>query len=380
MISGPLKIAVVAGEASSDLIGADLLRDLMRLYPEVECVAVGGQHIRATGARVIQDNEVFSVMGLAEVLKDLPKLLKVKKQVVKDILAFEPDLFIGVDSPDLNFSIAKAMQQQGIPVIHYVSPSVWAWRPGRVHKMARFINGLLTLFPFEVDCYKDTGIDARFVGHPLAKQIPLHVDQQAVKQRLGLSGQRVLALLPGSRNREINELTPIFAQAVKTLNQGGQWQVVSSNVTQEKQEQVARLAAEQGLELSFVDDTSELLQAADFALLGSGTVALEAMLCKTPMVVAYRISKLTWWLVKSFRMMQLPYYSLPNVLAGKFLVPEVMQNNLTVPNLVQACEQVIKHPSREQLLAEFQHIHHSLLTEQPDQAARTVLDMAEVLC
>jgi len=380
MSSGPLKIAVVAGEASSDLIGADLVRDLQRLHPALECVAVGGQHLRATGVQVIQDNEVFSVMGLAEVLKDLPKLLKVKKQVVRDILAFKPDLFIGVDSPDLNFSIAKAMQKQGIPVVHYVSPSVWAWRPGRVHKMARFINGLLTLFPFEVDCYKDTGIDARFVGHPLAKQIPLQVNRSDVRARLGLSDQPVLALLPGSRNREIRELTPIFARTAQRLQQTNQWQVVSSNVSPEKQQQVARLAAEEGLKLSFVDDTSELLQTADFALLGSGTVALEAMLCQTPMVVAYRISRLTWWLVKTFRMMQLPYYSLPNVLAGKFLVPEVMQNDLTVANLVQACEQVINHPDREQLLAEFKHIHQSLLTEQPDQAARTVLDMAEALC
>jgi lipid-A-disaccharide synthase len=380
MFCGPLKIAVVAGEASSDLIGADLLRDLKKLNPEIECVAVGGQHIRATGVTLIQDNEVFSVMGLAEVLKDLPHLLKVKKQVVRDILAFNPDLFIGVDSPDLNFAIAKSMKQQGIPVLHYVSPSVWAWRPGRVKKMARFIDGLLTLFPFEVDCYRDSGIDARFVGHPLAKQIPLQVDQQAAKQQLGLSGQKVLALLPGSRNREIRELTPVFAETIRRLNQTGQWQVASSNVSSEKQQKVAELAAAQGLEVTFVDDTSQLLQAADFALLGSGTVALEAMLAKTPMVVAYRIAKLTWWLVKTFRMMRLPYYSLPNVLSGGFLVPEVMQNELNADNLLKACEQVIHDPNQDQLMATFQRIHQSLLTEHPDQAARAVLDMAEGLC
>jgi len=190
----------------------------------------------------------------------------------------------------------------------------------------------------------------------------------------------VRVLVAGSRNRDIRDVTAVFARTEQRLQQTNQWQVVSRNVSPEKQQQVARLAAEEGLKLSFVDDTSELLQTADFALLGSGTVALEAMLCQTPMVVAYRISRLTWWLVKTFRMMQLPYYSLPNVLAGKFLVPEVMQNDLTVANLVQACEQVINHPDREQLLAEFKHIHQSLLTEQPDQAARTVLDMAEALC
>ncbi|MFC3194328.1 lipid-A-disaccharide synthase [Marinicella sediminis] len=380
MSTGPVTIAVVAGEASSDLIGADLIRDLQRLNPGCQFVAVGGRHIKATGAELIQDNEVFSVMGLAEVLKDLPRLLKTKKQVVRTILSSKPDLFIGVDSPDLNFSIAKAMKKHGVPVIHYVSPSVWAWRPGRVHKMARFIDGLLTLFPFEVECYSGTGIDARFVGHPLAKQIPLQVDKQRSRAQLGLSDKKILALLPGSRNREIKELTPVFAETVRKLNTSDEWQVVSSNVSEAKQKQVAKLAAEQQLELNFVDDTSALLQAADFALLGSGTVALEALLSKTPMVVAYRISPITWWLVKTFRMMQLPYYSLPNVLAGDFLVPEVMQNDLTTDNLLTACREVINDPQAEQRMMQFHHIHQSLLTAQPDQAARAVLNLAESLC
>jgi len=380
MSTGPVTIAVVAGEASSDLIGADLIRDLQRLNPGCQFVAVGGRHIKATGAELIQDNEVFSVMGLAEVLKDLPRLLKTKKQVVRTILSSKPDLFIGVDSPDLNFSIAKAMKKHGVPVIHYVSPSVWAWRRGRVHKMARFIDGLLTLFPFEVECYSGTGIDARFVGHPLAKQIPLQVDKQRSRAQLGLSDKKILALLPGSRNREIKELTPVFAETVRKLNTSDEWQVVSSNVSEAKQKQVAKLAAEQQLELNFVDDTSALLQAADFALLGSGTVALEALLSKTPMVVAYRISPITWWLVKTFRMMQLPYYSLPNVLAGDFLVPEVMQNDLTTDNLLTACREVINDPQAEQRMMQFHHIHQSLLTAQPDQAARAVLNLAESLC
>ncbi len=376
----PYKIALVAGEASSDLIGADLINGLYELNPSIEVLAVGGHKIKATPAQLLLENEVFSVMGLTEVLKDLPRILKVKKQLIKDILNFKPDVFIGVDSPDLNFSIAKDMKKQDIPVIHYVSPSVWAWRPKRLFKMEQFIDGLLTLFPFEVDIYQDTRIQASFVGHPLAQSIPVEVDKQAVKQQLSDGDKKVLAMLPGSRNREIKQLMPVFANTIKQLNLGSEWQVMSSNVSAEKIELVQLLAAEHDLEIKWVDDTSTLLQAADFALLGSGTVALEAMLCKTPMVVTYQISKLTWFIVNTFKMMQLPYYSLPNVLHGDFLVPEVMQNDLTVNNLSAACWKVINDPNQSDLIHRFVEIHRQLLPAQPNQAASVVMNYLEVSC
>jgi len=170
------KVAVVAGEASSDMLGASLIDELYRLSSSIQVIAVGGKKMTSTPAELIQDNEVFSVMGLAEVLKDLPQLLKIKKQIVKKIVAFKPDVFIGIDSPDLNFSISKSMKKHQISVIHYVSPSVWAWRPKRVFKMQRFIDYLLTLFPFETDIYKSTSIAADFVGHPLAQKIPVKID------------------------------------------------------------------------------------------------------------------------------------------------------------------------------------------------------------
>jgi lipid-A-disaccharide synthase len=380
MTFSPPKIALVAGEASSDLIGADLIHDIKAINPNAEIIAVGGDKIRSTGVRVIQDNEVFSVMGVVEVLKDLPQLLKVKKQIVQDILAFKPDLFIGVDSPDLNFSIAKSLRKAGIPVVHYVSPSVWAWRPKRVYKMANFIDCLLTLFPFEVELYKDTQIEAHFVGHPLAKSIPIDVNKSLAKQQLGLSGKKIMALLPGSRNREIKELMPIFAATVQQLNLSNDWVLMSSNVSPAKIAMVQALADEHQINIQWASNTTELLKAADFTLLGSGTVALEAMLCKTPMVVAYKIAAITWFIVKTFKMMKLPYYSLPNVLYGGFLVPEVMQKDLTVTQLAKACNEVMNHLDQKKLLETFTQIHQDLLPASNNQAATTVMSFMERRC
>ena len=373
------KVALVAGEASSDLLGAALIESLQTLSPTIRILAVGGEKIKATGVELLADNEVFSVMGLAEVLKDLPQIMKAKKQTLQAITAFAPDVFIGVDSPDLNFSLAKGLKKQGIKVMHYVSPSVWAWRPKRVFKMARFIDGLLTLFPFEVELYNKTSITAEFVGHPLAQKIPLQVDKHQAKTKLGLANKKILALLPGSRKREINTLMPVFAETIKSLKLDSEWQIISANVSAAKIAQVQAIAQTHQLDIHWVDDASDALMAADFALLGSGTVALEAMLCKTPMVVAYHISPLTWWIVKTFRMMQLPYYSLPNVLHQGFLVPEVMQQALNPNNLAKACTEVMAKPA-EAWVDEFTRIHQTLLPDDPQQAGKAVLRFLESSC
>ncbi|MGJ8664159.1 MAG: hypothetical protein ACSHWU_10920, partial [Marinicella sp.] len=224
-----------------------------------------------------------------------------------------------------------------------------------------------------------TRIQAQFVGHPLAQKIPVKINQDQVKQTLGCSGKKVLALLPGSRNREIKTLVPLFAQTIKQLNLSQEWEVMSSNVSAEKIQLVKSIAAEYQLSIQWVDDTTELLKAADFALLGSGTVALEALLCKTPMVVAYQISALTWFIVNTFKMMKLPYYSLPNVLYQDFLVPEIMQKQLTVDNLSTTCLEVIEHTDKQQLLSVFEDIHRSLIPECPNQAAKAVLSYLETL-
>ncbi len=373
-------IVIVAGEASGELLAVELIQQLKLLYPNIRIYAVGGDSMAACDVNMIRDNEAFQVMGLAEIVKDLPALLKAKNQLVDSIKKISPDLFIGIDAPELNFAIAKKLRSADIPVLHYVSPSVWAWRPGRVYKMDKFIDYLLTLFPFEPPLYKNTTIKTHFVGHPLARKIPVNVDKKLAKSNLGLSQDALLmAILPGSRSREIETLMPIFAETIQQLNLKD-WQFVSSSVSAVKQQHVAQIAGQYGLEITWVDDTTDALKAADFALVGSGTVALEAMLCKTPMVVAYRIAALTYFIVQTFKMMQLPYYSLPNVLYGDFLVPEVMQKNLTSEQLAITLKQSLGNDRRAQLIQHFTQLHEQLLVDDNQLPGQVVADILNALC
>ncbi len=373
------KIALVAGEASSDLLGADLIAQLQARNEPYQIIAVGGPKIKSTGVEVIQDNEAFAIMGLVEVLRHLPKLLRLKKQIVEQIIAFEPDVFIGVDSPDLNFSIAKSLKKtvlkgqnniKPIKIMHYVSPSVWAWRPGRVHKMAKFIDHVMCLFPFEPPIYQKIGLKASFVGHSLAQAIDPHF----IKPK---NDKLLLAVLPGSRSREIETLMPLFLNVSKKLQNV---QLASCNVSPEKQQRCQQLAAAAGVEIKWFDEANELLKQADFALLGSGTVALQAMLCQTPMVVAYKISTITWFIVKSLRLMQLPYYSLPNVLYGDFLVPEVMQKELTEEQLIKTMEQLMARKDLPQLRQTFHQLHMTLLPTEPGAAGKEVHQFLNTSC
>lgn len=370
MQTRPYKIAIISGEASGDLLAADLIRQLSELNQQLQIVAVGGKKVADTGVKILSDNQTFSVMGLAEVVRHLPKILRLKKQIVRQIIDFKPDVFIGVDAPDLNFSIAKQLKKHGISVIHYVSPSVWAWRAGRVNKMAKFIDHLLCLFPFEPQIYHQAGLTADFVGHPLAIKIQ-HQNQLASKPN---NKPPILALLPGSRNREIATLMPLFA-AVATHYPD--WQVACCNVSADKIKQINAIAKTVGVKLSWFDDADVLLHHADLALLGSGTVALQALLHRTPMVVAYKISAITWFIVKTFRMLKLPYYSLPNVLYGGFLVPEVMQKQLTVDNLLAALKSLQSAEKQSTMLDSFADIHRSLLPQQQRQAALSVLNFLQ---
>ncbi len=367
MSSEAPKIIMVAGEASSDLLGADLITQLKQQGFQGEIQAVGGARMRSTGVSVFQDNEAFAVMGLFEVLKDLPRLLRLKRQIVDHIIAEKPDVFIGIDSPDLNFAIAKSLKKHGIKVIHYVSPSVWAWRPKRVFKMARFIDMVMCLFPFEPEIYQEAHLPAQFVGHPLAQKHPIDGSKPNNQPPL-------LAILPGSRSREIKTLMPLF---LETAKQFPDWQLASANVSKEKIQKCEAMAQEAGVKLKWFDQADDLLQQADFALLGSGTVALEAMLCRTPMVVAYRIAAMTWWLVRIFNMLKLPYYSLPNVLHGGLMVPEVMQGELNSNNLEAALQSVSSSDQQQALLARFKSLHQSLMPPEPQAAAQAVLRFLE---
>ncbi|MCX7544314.1 lipid-A-disaccharide synthase [Marinicella gelatinilytica] len=372
-------IAVVAGEASGELLAVDLIKQLKLLQPEIRILVVGGAKLSALDVELIADNEIFQVMGLVEIVADLPALLKAKNQLVKTLLDRQVDLYIGVDAPELNFAIAKKLHKQQVPVMHYVSPSVWAWRPKRVYKMARYIDYLLTLFPFEPALYADTTIKTFFVGHPMAQQIPIEVNKSQQKAIIGLEPECfTLALLPGSRSREINTLMPLFAAAANQLA-NSDWQLISSAVSPEKQKTANQIAKQYGLKIHWFDDSQAVLKAADFAIVGSGTVALEAMLCKTPMVVAYKIAAMSYGIVRLFKLMKLPYYSLPNVLHGDFLVPEVMQNDLTVPQLVLTTQQSLQSNRRLSVVAEFTRLHRQLLPPENQQAGQIVSDIMEAL-
>lgn len=372
-------IALVAGEASGELLAVDLIRQLSAQKPEVHFLVVGGHIFKDLDVEIIADNDLFHVMGLVEIISDLPALLKAKNQLVKTLLNKKPDLFIGIDAPELNFAIAKKMHANGIPVVHYVSPSVWAWRPKRVYKMARYIDYLLTLFPFEPALYTDTSIKTYFVGHPLAHQIPVEVNKNQCKKNIGLNPELfTFALMPGSRGREIETLMPYFAATVQQLAESD-WQIVSSSVSPEKQQLADSIAAKYGVKIFWFDDSQDALKASDFALVGSGTVALEAMLCKTPMVVAYKIAAMSYHIVRIFKLMQQPYYSLPNVLFGDFLIPEVMQNDLTVEQLVLTTQQNLQDKSRHNVVIEFSRLHQQLLAPKDKEVGDVLSTILEEL-
>ncbi len=357
-----IKIAIIAAEDSGDLLAADLMHNLSTKHENIEFIGVGGAKMLAAGLNLIADNKEFAIMGIAEVVKKLPRLLKLRKYIVNQILKAQCDLFIGVDAPDLNFPIEKKLKKHKIKIIHYVSPSIWAWRPKRAIKISQITDLVLTLFPFEPPYYQKSGGNAVFVGHPLADRIELKIDKDKAKSDLNLKqNSPVLALLPGSRNNELKAHTTLFLQAAEKLRrQNPDLQIVSANTSEEKINFIRSKAAALGIEVLFFNDATKVLKAANMALLASGTVALEAMLCKTAMVVAYKISPITYGIVKTFNMMLLPYYSLPNVMYEGFLVPEVMQKDLTVDRLYQELTQLL-HPNKLcKLQQEFLTMHKQL--------------------
>ena len=335
-----MRIALVAGEASGDLLGAGLLHELAKRFPAAEFAGVGGPRMREAGLDAWHDCDELAVMGLAEVLRHLPRLLRLRRGLRQRVLAWQPDVFIGIDAPDFNLGLERALKSAGVRTVHYVSPSVWAWRESRAAKIGRSADLVLCLFPIEPPIYARHGIDARFVGHPLADQFALHPDRDAARRQLGLpAAAPILALLPGSRLGEIRRLLPTFLDAADRLGRsipGLQVLLPAANAG------CRELIAAELLRHALVPVTllegqaHEAMIAADVVLLASGTAALEAMLAKRPMVVAYRISALTYRLVMALGLMKINRYSLPNVLANEPIVPELMQGECTAENLERA--------------------------------------------
>jgi lipid-A-disaccharide synthase len=375
-----MRIALVAGEASGDLLGAGLVSELKKLHPDAEFAGIGGQRMRAAGLQAWHDSGELSVMGLAEVVKHLPRLLSLRSKLRRRLLAWQPDVFIGIDAPDFNLGLERKLKDAGIRTVHYVSPSVWAWREDRAAKIGRSADRVLCLFPMEPPIYQRHGVDARFVGHPLADSFALHPDAAAARAALGVGeGGPVLALLPGSRASEIERLLPTFLDAAELLRAKlPQLQVLVPAADARCRTLIeARLGAHPQLPLRVLDGQAhEAMIASDLVLLASGTAALEAMLAKRPMVVAYRISALTYRVVMGLGMMHSNHYSLPNVLANEPVVPELMQGECTARNLADALERWLSDAEACQTLERrFLRIHERLRGGGSAAAAQAVSEL-----
>lgn len=381
-----MRIALVAGEASGDLLGAGLIAELRKRYPDAQFAGIGGDAMRAAGMDTWFDASELAVMGLSEVLRHLPRLLRLRRSLRARALAWKPDVFIGIDAPDFNLGVEKWLKKRGVRTVHYVSPSVWAWREKRAAKIGHSASRVLCLFPMEPAIYAKHRVDARFVGHPLADEMPIEPDRDATRAQLGLDPDRpVLALLPGSRVGEIERLGAIFLAAAKrVLDEVPNLQIVvpipntAANAAF-KRALVAHPDAD-ALRPSLrmlVGNARRLMIASDVVLLASGTATLEAMLAKRPMVVAYRVAPLTYALVKGLGLLKVKNYSLPNVLAGERLVPELMQKDCTPAKLAAATLAMLRDDeAMARIEPRFRELHLQL---RQDASARAADAIAELL-
>ncbi|URN92253.1 MULTISPECIES: lipid-A-disaccharide synthase [Pseudomonas] len=368
-----LRIALVAGEASGDILGAGLMRALKVQHPAVEFIGVGGPLMEAEGLVSYFPMERLAVMGLVEVLGRLRELLARRKKLIQTLIAEKPDVFIGIDAPDFTLNIELKLRQAGIKTVHYVSPSVWAWRQKRVLKIREGCDLMLTLFPFEARFYEEKGVPVKFVGHSLADAIPLEADRAAARAELGLPEGPLVALMPGSRGGEVGRLGALFldaAQRLRAMRPGVRF--IMPCASPERRVQLEQLLANRDLPLTLLDGQShKALAACDAVLIASGTATLEALLYKRPMVVAYRLAPLTFWILK--RMVKSPYISLPNLLAQRLLVPELLQDDATADALAQTLSPLIE--GGEEQTRGFDEIHRTLRRDASNQAAQAVLGL-----
>lgn len=368
--------ALVAGEASGDILGADLIRNLRRLFPDAIFEGVGGDKMKAEGLVSLFDMDRLSVMGLIEPLKRLPELLRMRRAIVRRYKQQRPRVYIGIDSPDFNTQIEYQLRRHGVKTVHYVSPSVWAWRQGRIHKIKKAVDLMLTLFPFEAKYYKSHNIPVCFVGHPLARRLSSSVGTYKSRQLLGLDERPTLCIMPGSRAAEVALLSQVFLSSAKKLAvKIRDLQIVIPAVNEQRYQQIKELLSEYpGLEVKLIKQQSQLaMAAADAVLLASGTTALEAMLLKKPMVVAYRVGAITYTLVAPF--VKTPFISIPNLLANKMLVPEFIQQGVSVDNISSAIEKAFDVSVRDQLQAEFTQLQEQLELDSGSLAAAAIADM-----
>lgn len=372
-----ITVGIVAGESSGDILGASLMSSLKALHPNVEFLGVGGPLMEKEGLQSLFPMETLSVMGLVDVIKQLPTLLKARKQVVNAMLVQRPDIFVGIDAPDFNLPIEKKLKKQGITTAHYVSPSVWAWRPKRIFKVQEATHDVFSILPFEKDFYAKYDVPCTFVGHPLADDIPLEPDSVNARVQLGLEADKTyVALLPGSRGGEASLLTPDFFAAAHKLKQAFpdiEFLLAYANESRRQQIEQLMTAEDNALPLHKFDGQSrEVMLASNACILASGTVTLEAMLLKRPMVVCYKFGWLNYQILS--RMLTLKYFSLPNLLADRALVKELAQNDCTPDAIFNE----IHHHLTDDMsatISQYTQLHESIRCNAGKQSAKRVLEL-----
>ncbi|MGO2007385.1 lipid-A-disaccharide synthase [Vreelandella alkaliphila] len=375
------RVYIVAGELSGDILGAGLMHELKLRHPNIEFRGLGGPRMEAQGLTSRFPLETLSVMGLVEVIKHLPELIRVRRTLREEALAWQPDIMIGIDAPDFNIGLEKQLRAAGLKTAHYVSPSVWAWRQGRVKKIAKAVDGMLTLLPFEADFYHQHQVPVAFVGHPLADELPLENDRQAARQILALPAQApVLAILPGSRGNEIRFLGDTFLRAAELLCQRNEsLHVVIPAATRQRYQEITQLLASYPTlseRVMLLDGQArEAMVASDAVLLASGTAALEAMLCHRSMLVAYKMAPITHWLAK--RLVKTEWISLPNLIAQEGIVPELIQDAASPETIADRLDEMLNNAqARNAMEARFADMHRALQRNASQRAAQAITSLA----
>ena len=383
LLGRSIRVALVAGEASGDLLGAHLLAALKERIPYLEAFGIGGPRMQSIGMQSWYPMEWFAVRGYVEVIRSLPKLLRVRRELKRRLLADPPDLFIGIDAPDFNLDLEIALRAGGITTVQYVSPSIWGWRGERIHKIKRAVSKILALFPFEPAIYQRAGVPVAYVGHPLADEFPEYPDRDAAREQMRISPkQTVVAVLPGSRQSEVREMGGLFIATARLVaeqipNVHFLVPLVSRETRDIFEDALYRQQA-QALPITILFGHAHMaMTAADAVLVASGTATLEAALLKRPMVISYKMPRLSAWIMR--RKAHLPYAGLPNILAGEFVVPELLQEDATAENLAQAlCNQLQDKEVRKRLENRFLEIHRSLRQDTARLAVEAILPLLNI--
>ena len=379
-MAGPL-IAIIAGEASGDSLGGALIKALRARRPDARFVGMAGPAMLEAGCEALAHIDQLSVMGLVEVLRAYPRLRRLRETLANTMLAIRPDVVVGIDVPDFNLGLERRMKRAGIATVHYVCPQAWAWRPGRARHLGTAVDRLLALLPFEPAFFAVHGVACRFVGHPLADSLPLSPERAVLRAELGVAaGPPLIAILPGSRRQEIERLAPVFAAGVAALRATrGELAVVACAAHAGQIDLLRRAvhSAAPGLKLEFVHGCArQVLGAADVALVASGTATLEALLCRAPMVVGYRLAPLSYLIIR--RMISIPRIALPNILAGEDLVPELIQQGLTPSSIRDALAAWLDDDARRaRYSARARELHETLRVDAAARAADAVLEVCD---